>query len=84
MARERLNVTFSPEVLEKIDKRANELGLSRSGFIAYCVNKQLEMEKMIDQLPMMLDLMKEQSKVELLKAQNETGKIGRAERASLS
>lgn len=70
MAKERLNVTFSPEVLEKVDKRANELGLSRSAFIAYCVNKQIETEEMIAKLPMMLDLMREQGKIEALKLQN--------------
>lgn len=74
MAKERLNVTFSPDVLLKVDKRASELGLSRSAFIAYCVNKQIEMEEMIAKLPMMLDVMKEQNKLEALKSRNQSKK----------
>lgn len=74
MAKERINVTFSPEVLDKVDKRANEYGLSRSAFIAYCVNRQLETEEMVSHLPMMLDVLKEQGKLEALKSKNRSRK----------
>ena len=54
MAYARVTLTFPPELIEKIDARAKELGLNRSGFIAYCVSKQFEFEKMMDSLPAMM------------------------------
>lgn len=50
----RCSVTFPPELLERIDKRAYELGLNRSGFLSYCVNKQFEFDEMMKQLPQLM------------------------------
>lgn len=46
----RCSVTFPPALLERIDKRAYELGLNRSGFLAFCVNKQFEFDEMMKQM----------------------------------
>ena len=54
MAYARVTLTFPPELVEKIDKRAYELGLNRSGFIALCVSKQFEFDKMMELLPTLM------------------------------
>lgn len=56
MAYDRVTMTLPPELVDKIDKRAKQLGLSRSGFISYCVSKQFEFESMMESLPQMLEL----------------------------
>lgn len=54
MATVRTNLSIPAELMERIDKRAKELGLNRSGFIAYCINKQFEFEEMMKSIPAMM------------------------------
>lgn len=48
------NINLPEEVLEKTDKRAKALGLSRSAFITMTLSEKLMQTDIIDNLPKMM------------------------------
>lgn len=56
MATVRTSLSLPEELVAKIDKRAQKLGLNRSSFVVYCVSKQFEQEEAMSKLPEMLEL----------------------------
>jgi len=59
----RSSITFSPELLEKIDSEADRLGMNRSAFVAMSVNSYFREKKLMGSLPKMLELAKEVGKI---------------------
>lgn len=51
------NVNIPEEVLQKTDKRAKSLGISRSAFITMTLSEKLMQTDLIDNIPKMLDAM---------------------------
>lgn len=54
----RVNISLSEEVLGKIDKKANELHQSRSGFISMCVANYFDAQSVTNTLPDILETLK--------------------------
>ena len=52
------NVNIPEEVLEKTDKRAKALGISRSAFITMTLSEKLMQSDLMDSIPKMLESMK--------------------------
>lgn len=55
----RINITIPEYVLEATDKRAAELGISRSGFITTALQFKMQYDDIMAQVPMMLDVLKD-------------------------
>lgn len=67
-----ISVSFSNETLEKIDKYAKENGISKSGFISFCVNQYIQSQEMMKDIPSMISSLKSLSAtVEELKKEKE-------------
>lgn len=58
------NINIPPEVLEKTDKRAKQLGISRSAFITMTLSEKLMQNDLIENLPTMLETMKKMAEKE--------------------
>ena len=58
------NVNIPEEVLEKTDKRAKALGISRSAFITMTLSEKLMQTDLMDSIPKMLETMKSLSENE--------------------
>jgi metal-responsive CopG/Arc/MetJ family transcriptional regulator len=52
------NVNIPEEVLEKTDKRAKALGISRSAFITMTLSEKLMQSDLMDSIPQMLETIK--------------------------
>ena len=55
----RVNITLPEYVLEAADKRAAELGISRSGFIATALQFKMQYDDIMAQVPVMMDMLKD-------------------------
>lgn len=55
----RVNITLPEYVLEATDKRAAELGISRSGFIATALQFKMQYDDIMAQVPVMMDMLKD-------------------------
>lgn len=51
----RVNLYFPVALLEKVDKRAKELNMTRSAFMTMSVSRQLENDELIKNIPQMLE-----------------------------
>lgn len=55
----RLNITLPEYVVKETDRRAAELGISRSGYIAAALAQKAQYDDMMTSLPQMMKLLKE-------------------------
>lgn len=55
----RINITVPEYVLEATDKRAAELGISRSGFITTALQFKMQYDDIMVQVPVMMDILKD-------------------------
>ena len=55
----RINITIPEYVLESTDKRAAELGISRSGFITTALQFKMQYDDIMAQVPVMMDMLKD-------------------------
>lgn len=55
----RINITIPEYVLEATDKRAAELGISRSGFITTALQFKMQYDDIMAQVPVIMDMLKD-------------------------
>lgn len=55
----RININLSEELLKQIDEKAKSLYISRSAYIATALVQKMQADKMMDNMPNMLQTMKE-------------------------
>lgn len=55
----RININLSEELLKQIDERAKALYISRSAYIATALSQKLQSDKMLDNMPELMQIMKE-------------------------
>lgn len=55
----RYNVNLSEELIEKVDKKAASMYMSRSAFISMCLSERLQRDEMLECMPEMLAVIKE-------------------------
>ena len=55
----RINITIPEYVLEATDKRAAELGISRSGFITTALQFKMQYDDMMRDVPKMMQLLQD-------------------------
>ena len=51
----RLNVTMKENLVKQIDKAAKEMGVSRSAFLALAAAKMIKEDKMVENIPELID-----------------------------
>lgn len=49
----KVNITLNDDLLEKIDKKADEMFMTRSGFVAMCCTKELQNMEAVEMLGQM-------------------------------
>lgn len=54
----RLNITLPEYVVKETDRRASDLGISRSGYIAAALAQKAQYDDMMTSLPQMMELLK--------------------------
>lgn len=55
----RLGINLPDELVEQIDERAKALYISRSAYIATALSQKLQSDKMMDNMPELMQTMKE-------------------------
>ena len=55
----RLGINLPDELVEQIDERAKALYISRSAYIATALSQKLQSDKMMDNMPELIQTMKE-------------------------
>lgn len=65
MARIRINIQITDSLLEKLDECSENLNLSRSAYISMALSKYIQQEQMLDILPEMMKLAREQQAKEI-------------------
>lgn len=55
----RYNVNLSEDLIEKVDKKAASLYMSRSAFISMCLSERLQRDELLEQMPEMLSVIKD-------------------------
>ena len=64
----RVNINLSEELLNQIDEKARALYISRSAYIATVLSQKLQSDKMMDNMPEIMQMMKEAVRIEKEKA----------------
>lgn len=64
----RVNINLSEELLNQIDEKARALYISRSAYIATVLSQKLQSDKMMDNMPEIMQTMKEAVRIEKEKA----------------
>nr|CDL66298.1 unnamed protein product [uncultured bacterium] len=64
----RVNINLSEELLNQIDEKARALYISRSAYIATALSQKLQSDKMMDNMPEIMQTMKEAVRIEKEKA----------------
>lgn len=64
----RVNINLSEELLNQIDEKARALYISRSAYIATALSQKLQSDKMMDNIPEIMQTMKEAVLIEKEKA----------------
>lgn len=64
----RVNINLSEELLNQIDEKARALYISRSAYIATALSQKLQSDKMMDNIPEIMQTMKEAVRIEKEKA----------------
>ena len=57
----KININIPEEILEKTDKRAKQLGISRTAFITMTISEKLMQNDLMDNLPTMMETIKKMS-----------------------
>lgn len=70
----RVNINMDEELVKKIDEIASKMHVSRSAYIAFAVSQKIQADKMLENMPELLQTMK--SAVELEKAKKVSAAIG--------
>lgn len=70
----RINITMDEELVKKIDEVASKMYVSRSSYIAFAVSQKIQADKMLYNMPELVQTMK--SAVELEKAKQDSWTIG--------
>ena len=70
----RVNINLDEELVKKIDEIASKMYVSRSAYIAFAVSQKIQTDKMLDNMPELLQTIK--SAVELEKAKQDSATIG--------
>ena len=70
----RVNINLDEELVKKIDEVASKMYVSRSAYIAFAVSQKIQTDKMLDNMPELLQTIK--SAVELEKAKQDSATIG--------
>lgn len=70
----RINITMDEELVKTIDEIASKMYVSRSAYIAFAVSQKIQSDKMLDNMPELVQTMK--SAVELEKAKQDSAIIG--------
>ena len=70
----RINITMDEELVKKIDEVASKMYVSRSAYIAFAVSQKIQADKMLDNMPELVQTMK--SAVDLEKAKSDSATIG--------
>lgn len=70
----RVNINMDEELVKKIDAVASKMYVSRSAYIAFAVSQKIQQDKMLDNMPELVQTMK--SAVELEKAKTDSATIG--------
>lgn len=60
----RININISEELLAQIDEKAKALYISRSAYIATALSQKLQSDKLMDNMPEIMQTMKEAVKLE--------------------
>jgi len=60
----RVNINLSEELLNQIDEKARALYISRSAYIATALSQKLQSDKMMDNMPEIMQTMKEAVRIE--------------------
>ena len=60
MARIRINIQITDSLLEKVDEYSENLNLSRSSFISMALSKYMQQEQLLEILPEMMKMAKEE------------------------
>ena len=63
-----VNINLSEELLNQIDEKARALYISRSAYIATALSQKLQSDKMMDNMPEIMQTMKEAVRIEKEKA----------------
>lgn len=66
----RLSINLPEELVEQIDERAKSLFISRSAYIATALSQKLQSDKIFDDMPEMLQIMRESVELEKRKKEN--------------
>ena len=69
----RININMDEELVKKIDEIASKMYVSRSAYIAFAVSQKIQSDKMLDNMPELVQTMK--SAVELEKAKSDIATI---------
>lgn len=56
----RINITLPEDLIQILDKAADDTNLSRSGFIAVAVTNKIQQDEMMKQLPYIMHKLKEE------------------------
>lgn len=64
----RVNINLSEELLNQIDEKARALYISRSAYIATALSQKLQSDKMMDNMPEIMQTIKEAVRIEKEKA----------------
>lgn len=70
----RININMDEELVKKIDEIASKMYVSRSAYIAFAVSQKIQSDKMLDNMPELVQTMK--TAVELEKAKSDIATIG--------
>ena len=54
----KINMNLPEDILEKTDKKAKQLGISRTAFITMTLSEKLMQTDLMDSLPQMLETLK--------------------------
>jgi metal-responsive CopG/Arc/MetJ family transcriptional regulator len=57
LTKQTVSVNLDIEVIEYLDKKSEELGISRSGFVSMIINQYKDSQEVIKQLPELLEIM---------------------------
>ena len=60
MSRIRINIQITDSLLEKVDEYSENLNLSRSSFISMALSKYMQQEQLLEILPEMMKMAKEE------------------------
>lgn len=70
----RINITMDEELVKKIDEVASKMYVSRSAYISFAVSQKIQADKMLDNLPDLLQTMKSMQQLQTMKSMQQSAK----------